>query len=117
LLPALALEHADRAAILGIEYGPKQRGLLTAMTAHLDWIRFEAGKDFVFEFVIHESITSRSGRTVSYKVNIRSQKQYPAPRFRMERFVNPESKQASTMVGANRPTGIDFGKTRPPPWG
>jgi hypothetical protein len=61
LLPALALEHADRAAILGIENGPKQRGLLTAMTAHLDWIRFEAGKDFVFEFVIHESITSRSG--------------------------------------------------------
>jgi hypothetical protein len=54
MLPALALEHADGAAILGIEYGPKQRGLLTAMTARPDWIRFEAGKDLVFEFVIHE---------------------------------------------------------------
>jgi hypothetical protein len=53
LLPALALEHADCAAILGIEHGPSQHGLLTAVTAYPNWIGFEAGKDFVFEVVIH----------------------------------------------------------------
>jgi hypothetical protein len=53
LLPALALEHADRAAILRIEHGPKQRGLLAATATHPNWIRLEAGKDFVFEFVVH----------------------------------------------------------------
>jgi hypothetical protein len=53
LLPALALEHTDRAAILRIEHSPKQRGLLAATATHPNWIGLEAGKDFVFEFVVH----------------------------------------------------------------
>jgi hypothetical protein len=61
LLSTLALEHAHREAISGIEHGPKQRGLLAAMATRRNRIGFEAGKDFVFEFVIHEPITSRSG--------------------------------------------------------
>jgi hypothetical protein len=61
LLSTLALEHAHRKAISGIEHGPKQRGLLAAMATRPNRIGFEAGKDFVFEFVIHEPITSRSG--------------------------------------------------------
>jgi hypothetical protein len=54
LLPALALEHANRAAILGIEHGPKERGLIAALAARRNRIGCEAGKDFVFEFVLHE---------------------------------------------------------------
>jgi hypothetical protein len=52
LLAATALEHADLAAIYGIEHGSKERGLVAAMTAHPDRIGFEAGKDLVFEFII-----------------------------------------------------------------
>src|SRR6202035_489263 len=70
LLPARALEHADCAAILGIEHTPKQRGLLAATRARPNRIGSEAGKDFVFEFVVH--VTARVMGNSSYKVNIRS---------------------------------------------
>jgi hypothetical protein len=53
LLPTLAFEHADCAALLGIQHGSNESGLLTTMTAYSNWISFEAGKDFVFEFVVH----------------------------------------------------------------
>jgi hypothetical protein len=53
LFAALALEHADRASVVGIEHSPNQGGLLVAMAAHPDWIRFEARKYFVLEIVIH----------------------------------------------------------------
>ena len=53
LLPAPAFEHANRAAVLRIEHGPKQHRLVTAVTAYPNWIWFEAGKDFVLEVAIH----------------------------------------------------------------
>jgi hypothetical protein len=61
LLPALALEHTDRATIAGIEHGPNQCGLPVAILTPRDWIRFEAGKDFVFELVADE-VPARQGR-------------------------------------------------------
>ena len=54
MLAAFALEHTDRAAISGIKHGQNVRALRIAVTAHPDWIGFEAGKDLVFGFVIHE---------------------------------------------------------------
>jgi hypothetical protein len=48
LLPALALEHADGAAVLGIEHFPKERGLLAAMAAYGDRVGHVAGKNFAF---------------------------------------------------------------------
>jgi hypothetical protein len=71
LLPTLALEHADGAAIVGIEHGPNQYGLLVAIAAGLDWIGVVAGKDFVFELVTHEAWPVVED-TISSKVNIRS---------------------------------------------
>ena len=53
LLPALALEHADGAAGLGVEHGPDQSGLPITMTACPDRVGVVAGKDFVFEFAAH----------------------------------------------------------------
>jgi hypothetical protein len=53
LFAALALEHADRAPIVGIEHSPNQGGLLVAMAACSDWIGFEARKYFVLEIIIH----------------------------------------------------------------
>jgi hypothetical protein len=53
LLTTLALEHTNRAAVLGIEHFPQERGLLTAVPAYPNWIWLEAGKDFVLEVVIH----------------------------------------------------------------
>jgi hypothetical protein len=53
LLPTLAFKHADGAALLGIQHGSNESGLLAAMTAYSDWIGFEAGKYFVLEIVIH----------------------------------------------------------------
>jgi hypothetical protein len=60
LLSTLALEHTHREAISGIEHGPKQRRLLAAMATRPNRIGFEAGKDLVFEFVIHDPIPARS---------------------------------------------------------
>jgi hypothetical protein len=54
LLTAPALEHANRAAILGIKHFTEELELITAMAARRDRVRLKAGKDFVFEFVIHE---------------------------------------------------------------
>jgi len=54
LLAAVAFEHASRAPILGIEHFPKELGLLAAMAARRDRVWLEAGKDFVFKFVIHQ---------------------------------------------------------------
>jgi hypothetical protein len=68
LLPTLALEHADRAAIVGIEHGPNQRGLLVAIVAGPDWIGVVAGKDFVFELVTH-GWPARRWTSLSSKVN------------------------------------------------
>jgi hypothetical protein len=61
-LTALALEHADRAAIAGIEHGQNQSGLLITMTAQPDWIGLEAGKDLVLKFVFHGKRSSSLGR-------------------------------------------------------
>jgi hypothetical protein len=52
LFAALALEHADRAPVLGIEHSP-QGGLLGTMAARSDRIGVEARKYFVLEIVIH----------------------------------------------------------------
>jgi hypothetical protein len=57
LLPAPALEHADPAAICGIEDGPNQRGLTGASTARPNWVRIETGKNLVFEFVVHTFVS------------------------------------------------------------
>ena len=56
LLSALALEHADGAAVLGIEHFPKERGLLAAMAAHGDRVGHVAGKNFAFKFVVHAPV-------------------------------------------------------------
>jgi hypothetical protein len=96
LLSTLALEHAHRKAISGIEHGPKQRGLLAATATRPNRIGFEAGKDFVFEFVIHEPITVRSGRTGKLKSEHSFLKDTPAPRFGMERFVIRGSKDSKS---------------------
>ena len=53
LLPALALEHPDRAASLRIEHRPNHGGVLVALAACLDRIRIEARKHFVLELIIH----------------------------------------------------------------
>jgi hypothetical protein len=53
LLPALALKHANGSAILRIEHFQKKLGPFAAL-ASWDRIRFEAGKDFIFKFVIHQ---------------------------------------------------------------
>jgi hypothetical protein len=63
LFSTLALEHAHREAISRIEHGPKQRGLLAAMATRPNRIGFEAGKDFVFKFVIHEQSPAVRGTT------------------------------------------------------
>ena len=55
MLPALALEHTNGAAVSGVEHGSNQRRLLVAIAAGPDWIRVVAGKDFVFELVSHEA--------------------------------------------------------------
>ena len=48
LVTALALEHADRAAISGIEHGQNKNGLLIAIIARPDRLGIVAGKDFIF---------------------------------------------------------------------
>jgi hypothetical protein len=72
LFAALALEHADRAPIAGIEHSPNQGGLFVALIASSDGIGIEAGKDLVFELVIHESRSRFENAFISYKVNKRS---------------------------------------------
>jgi hypothetical protein len=62
-----APEHADRAAILGIEHGPNQGGLLLALGACPDRIGVEAGKDFVLEFVVHGSQPRRLENSTKYQ--------------------------------------------------
>src|SRR5882757_4957694 len=53
LLTAIAFEHTDGAAGLGIQHRPKQRWLLIAIVTRLDRIGGVPGKDFVLELVIH----------------------------------------------------------------
>jgi hypothetical protein len=54
LLPAPALEHADRASILWIEHFQNKCGLLATMAARGHRVGFEFRKDFVFKFVVHQ---------------------------------------------------------------
>jgi hypothetical protein len=53
LLAAFAFEHADRAPIVGIEHRPNYGGFLVALAASFGRGGIKAGKDFVFEIVIH----------------------------------------------------------------
>jgi hypothetical protein len=53
LLPAPALEHADRAAILRIEHFQNECGLLATMATRSHRIEFEFRKNFIFKFVVH----------------------------------------------------------------
>jgi hypothetical protein len=59
---------------LGIEHGPKQRGLLAAMATRSNRIGFEAEKDFVFDSLFMGQ--PFGDEPVSYKVNIRSRKTF-----------------------------------------
>ena len=87
MLAAVAFEHASRAPILGIEHFPKELGLLAAMAARRDRVGFEAGKNFVFKFVIHNGLAVRGGLP-SYEVNIRSIMMDQPRVCGMERFVS-----------------------------
>jgi hypothetical protein len=76
LLAAVAPEHSHGAPFAGIKHLPNQRRLLAARTTRPGRIGFEAGKDFVFELVAHESDAQRlshsqvkSGRIVPYQRN------------------------------------------------
>jgi hypothetical protein len=55
LLTALALEHADDPAGLGIEHLHREGRLSTTVIAGPGWIWLKARKDFVLKIAVHST--------------------------------------------------------------